>query len=50
MFHTKVDKIKTKEPYPENRAVYETMRKKNYCLAGQAKDGDMAHAHCILDN
>jgi hypothetical protein len=21
-----------------------------YCIAGQAKDDNMAHAHCMLDN
>jgi hypothetical protein len=32
-----------------NRAVYEIMWKKN-CNAGQATDGNTAHAHCMLDN
>jgi len=30
----------------ENRAVYEM----KYGTAGQAPDGNMAHAHCLLDN
>jgi len=30
----------------ENRAVYEM----KYGTAGQAPDGNMAHAHCTLDN
>ena len=34
---------------PVNRTVYEIMWKK-YCTAGQATDGNMAHAHCVLDN
>jgi hypothetical protein len=33
----------------ENLAVYEIMWKKYY-RAGQATDGSMAHAHCMLDN
>jgi len=32
----------------ENRAFYETIWKK-YCTAGQATDGNKAHAHCKLD-
>jgi hypothetical protein len=32
----------------KNRSVYVTMLKK-YCLAGQATDGNTAHAHCLLD-
>ena len=32
----------------EIRAVYEKMRKK-YCRDGQTTDGDMAHAHCMLN-
>ena len=34
---------------PENRAVYEINMKK-YCIAGEATDDSMAHAHWILDN
>jgi hypothetical protein len=54
MFQTKfVEKIKTHilcsvTFFSENRAVYEIMWKK-YCRAGQATDGNMAHAHCMLD-
>jgi hypothetical protein len=33
---------------PENRAVFEIMRKK-YFTAGQTTDGNMAHARCMLD-
>jgi hypothetical protein len=33
---------------PENNAVIENVEK--YCKAGQATDGNMAHAHCMLDN
>jgi hypothetical protein len=32
----------------ENRASYEITCKK-LCGAGQATDGNMAHAHCMLD-
>jgi hypothetical protein len=35
--------------FPKNRAVYEKMWKK-YCTAGQATDGNMAHARCMLDS
>jgi ABC-type polar amino acid transport system ATPase subunit len=31
----------------ENRVVHENVEK--YCRAGQAKDDNMAHAHCMLD-
>ena len=55
MFQTKiVGKIKIHiscsipSPFFENRAVYVIMRKK-YCTAEQAKDDNMAHAHCMLD-
>jgi len=34
--------------FSENRAFYENVEK--YCTAGQATDGNMAHAHCMLDN
>ena len=34
--------------YPENRAFYETMWK--YCRVGQATDGNMVHALCVLHN
>ena len=34
---------------PENRALYKIMWKR-YGRAGQATDGNMAHAHCMLDN
>ena len=33
----------------ENRVVYEIMWN-NVVAAGQAIDGNMAHAHCMLDN
>jgi len=36
------------EHFSENRAVYEIMLKK-YCRAGQARDDNMAHAHCMLN-
>jgi methionine-rich copper-binding protein CopC len=36
-------------PPPENRAVYAVTWKK-YGTAGQATDGNMVHAHCMLDN
>jgi hypothetical protein len=54
MFQTKVvEKIKThilcSVTFHENRAVYEIMWEK-YCRAGQGTDGNMAHAHCMLDN
>jgi hypothetical protein len=32
----------------ENRAVYETMRKK-YCIAGQTTGDIIVYAHCILE-
>jgi hypothetical protein len=31
-----------------NRAVYEIIVEK-YCRAGQTTDGNIAHAHCMLD-
>ena len=34
--------------FPENLTFYENVEK--YCRAGQATDGNMAHAHCMLDN
>jgi len=34
--------------FPENCAVYEIMWKK-YCTDGQATDGNMAPAHCMMD-
>jgi hypothetical protein len=49
-----VEKIKTHILCPvtvfffENRAVYEKMWGK-YCGTGQATDGNMAHAHGMLD-
>ena len=54
MLQTKVvEKIKTHFVFSnffyENRAVYEIMWEK-YCRAGQATDGNMAHAHCMPDN
>ena len=54
MFHTKVvERIKTHFMFNNfsiyNRAVYEIMWGKN-CTAGHAKDDNMAHAHCMLDN
>jgi hypothetical protein len=33
----------------ENRAGYELMWKK-FGIAGQARDDNMAHAHCMLDD
>jgi hypothetical protein len=35
---------------PENRSVYDIPRSLGkYCGSGQATDGNMAHAHCMLD-
>jgi hypothetical protein len=34
--------------FSKNRAVYEIMWGK-FCRAGQATDGNMAHAYCVLD-
>jgi len=51
MFETKVaEKIKTpisRNIFFENRTFYEKKWKK-YCAAGEAKDDNMAHAHCTL--
>jgi hypothetical protein len=54
MFQAKVvDKIKThilcSVIFFFNRAVHEVMWK-NMVRVGQAKDDNMAHAHCVLDN
>jgi hypothetical protein len=53
MFQTNVvEKIETGILCPitflENRAVYEIIWKK-CCKAGQATDGNNAHAHCMPD-
>jgi len=37
-----------KNPFSENRAVYE-MTWKKYCRAGHVTDDSTAHAHCMLD-
>jgi len=53
MFQTKVvEKIKKHilcSMFLFNRAVYEIMWK-NIVERGKATDGNMAHAHCMLDN
>ena len=54
MFQTKfVEKIKTYilccVIFFFYRAVFEIICK-NYCAAGQAKDENMGHARCMLDN
>ena len=48
-----VEKIKTHVlcliSFFENLAVYEIIWGKKHCRAGQTRDDNMAHAHCMLD-
>jgi len=45
-----IEKIEAvQQHFPENRAVYEIMWKSN-CRAVQATYGNMARAHCVVNN